>query len=80
MNIKIKHVYNRATNTSMYYSLQHPSMADGDDGSVITATIRNAPSPEDALHQVNKTTFVGKLHSCDYNELGPGRIVKRNEL
>jgi len=80
MNVKIKHVYNKSINASMYYSLQHPSMKDGDDGAVMTATIYNAPSPEDALHQVNKTIFVNKLCSCDYDELGPGRIVERNKL
>jgi len=76
MDVKIKHVYGDSEDAAQAYYPQHPRAKDGDDGRVITATIRNAPSVADAVRAANESIFVSRLHSCDYSELGAGRIVR----
>ena len=75
MNVKIKHVYGETEDAAMRYSAQNPLAPDGDDGRVVTATVRNAPSVQAAIKAANDSVFVGKLHSVDYAVLGSGRIV-----
>jgi hypothetical protein len=76
MDIKIKHVYGASEQSAAGFSLQHPSSPDGDDGRVCTATITDAPSSAAALTAINQTVFPSGLKSCNYSNLGIGRIVR----
>lgn len=80
MDAKIKHVYGRTEDAAICYSPQNPTMPDGDDGIVITATIFNAPSLAAALIAANATAFWPKLVSCDFADLGSGKIIKEPKI
>lgn len=76
MNVKIKHVYGGTEAAAANFMLQNPNVPDGDNGSVITATIRNAPSHQAAVFAANQSIFWQKLTSVDYSQLGLGRLIQ----
>ncbi len=76
MNVKVKHVFGDTEIAAGQYSPQHPYVADGNDGRVITATIRNAPSVTLALMAANNVIFLQGLRSVDFSDLRPGALIR----